>query len=395
MTGSAKPRVLCVDDEPHLLAGLVTTLRRRFEVSTAESGAEGLRALGRDGPFAVLLTDYRMPEMDGAEFLGRAREVAPDTVRLLLTGHATLEAVIAAVNRGKVFRFLLKPCRADVLLEAVDDAVEQSRLVTADRVLLQGKLDEMSRHLLDAERLATLGTLAGAVGHELNNAVAAFDTALHLIEGDVAAGRPPAPGDLDVLRQVLSHLATHGKNLLHLGRPDRTAAESSDICRVAADTVVMLRSAGILRRAQVDLALPQVGIRVPVPRTRVEQVLVNLLKNAVDAIAEVTGRAARLHIGVTLEADGASVSCSVADNGRGIPADELSSIFEPYYTTKPPDRGTGLGLFVVKQIVESAGGRLEVASQVGLGATFTFRLPVAASTRDAARPALATAAAAG
>ena len=115
-----RERVLCVDDEPSILDGLRRELNRRFDVTTALSGAAGLEALEREGPFAVVVSDMRMPGMDGATFLGHVRERAPETVRVLLTGHADLEGAIAAVNQGNIFRFLTKPCPRDILMEALE-----------------------------------------------------------------------------------------------------------------------------------------------------------------------------------------------------------------------------------------------------------------------------------
>ena len=126
MSTSALPRILCVDDEPNLLAGLANTLRRRFDVTTAANGPDALRIVADAGPFDVIVSDYRMPGMDGAEFLRRARQLAPTTVPVLLTGHATLEGAIAAVNEGRVFRILLKPCPPEILIGAIDEAVAQA-----------------------------------------------------------------------------------------------------------------------------------------------------------------------------------------------------------------------------------------------------------------------------
>jgi two-component system cell cycle sensor histidine kinase/response regulator CckA len=145
---TAFARVLCVDDEPLILEGLTTNLRRHFEVTTATSGADGLRALAENGPFSVVISDFRMPKMDGAVFLARAREMAPDTVRILLTGEASLEGAIAAVNLGHVFRFLTKPCSPSDLHRALTDAVEYARLVTADRHKLERKLKEVADYRL-------------------------------------------------------------------------------------------------------------------------------------------------------------------------------------------------------------------------------------------------------
>ena len=115
MQSRAKPRLLCVDDEPNVLDALARQLRQRWDVVTATGGQSGLERLVRDGPFAVVMSDMRMPGMNGAAFLATARTVAKDTVRLLLTGQTEIAAAIAAVNEGHIFRFLTKPCSGETL----------------------------------------------------------------------------------------------------------------------------------------------------------------------------------------------------------------------------------------------------------------------------------------
>ena len=149
MKADAKPRVLCVDDDPRVLESLTQVLRRRFRVSTAVGGESGLELLEQDGPFAIVLSDMRMPAMDGAEFLARVRAQAPDTVRMLLTGYADVESATAAVNRGRIFRFLTKPYPPDLLIEAFQAAAEQHRLVTAERELLEKTLRSTVKVLSD------------------------------------------------------------------------------------------------------------------------------------------------------------------------------------------------------------------------------------------------------
>lgn len=136
----ARPKILCVDDEPNVLEGLTLNLRRRFEVLRAPSGAQGLEMLASEPLVSVVISDMRMPAMDGAAFLGRAREVAPDASRILLTGQADLTSAIAAVNDGQIFRFLQKPCAPTALIPAVEAGVQQHQLVTAERVLLEQTL---------------------------------------------------------------------------------------------------------------------------------------------------------------------------------------------------------------------------------------------------------------
>jgi len=151
---AGKPvKILCVDDESNVLAGLELHLHRRYDLSTASSGAAGL-ALLESNTFAVILSDMRMPGMDGAKFLSRARQLAPDGVRMLLTGQADLDSAIAAVNEGQIFRFLMKPCAPDRLLAAFQSAVEQHRLLTAERVLLEQTLRGSVKMLTEVLALA-------------------------------------------------------------------------------------------------------------------------------------------------------------------------------------------------------------------------------------------------
>lgn len=149
VAGFAQPRLLLVDDEPAVLEALALNLKRSFEVVTAPSGADGLEYLQAESDFAVVISDMRMPKMDGASFLSRAREVAPDAVRILLTGQADLEAAIKAVNQGQIFRFLTKPCPRDTLRGAIDSAVAQHRLLTGERVLLEQTLRGSIKMLVD------------------------------------------------------------------------------------------------------------------------------------------------------------------------------------------------------------------------------------------------------
>jgi DNA-binding NtrC family response regulator len=114
-------RILFVDDEPNVLEGIRRTLRKQGDLFTAASGADGLRMLSEDGPFALVVSDMRMPLMNGAQFLAKVREQAPETVRMILSGQADLQATIDAVNDGHIYRFLSKPCPTDQLLGAIDD----------------------------------------------------------------------------------------------------------------------------------------------------------------------------------------------------------------------------------------------------------------------------------
>jgi response regulator RpfG family c-di-GMP phosphodiesterase len=140
MTAHLRPRVICVDDEPHVAGGLSLHLRRRYDVEIATSAQAGLDALARRPAAAVVISDMRMPGMNGAEFLARACASHPETTRILLTGYAEMEAAVAAINEGQVFRFLVKPCPPPTLLATVDAAAELHRVIVAEKLLLEKTL---------------------------------------------------------------------------------------------------------------------------------------------------------------------------------------------------------------------------------------------------------------
>lgn len=133
-------RVLFVDDEKFVLATFRRNLCKHFEIDVAEGGSAALRQCEEHGPYAVVVSDLKMPRMDGIELLGRVKDRWPDTVRIMLTGHGDLDTAMSAVNQGAIFRFLTKPCAPEVLVAAVGDGMRQYRLVTAEKELLRGTL---------------------------------------------------------------------------------------------------------------------------------------------------------------------------------------------------------------------------------------------------------------
>lgn len=245
----------------------------------------------------------------------------------------------------------------------------------AAKASIEEQLDETRQSLLLAERRATLGTLAGGVGHELRNIaqiqVAAVDELLAALANheDVTTLTRQLLPDLE---RVAEHIAEHGKRLMQLARPGPDHVGPIDLNTVVKDVVSMLRGAGKLRRLTVQTEVGPEPLIVTVNRTRIEQILVNLVVNAVDAIGD---RSGSITIDVHPSADGRRVVCEVRDTGCGIAEDDLPKIFQPFFTTKTEDKGTGLGLPVARGIVESYGGTLNATSVVGTGTTFVFDLP--------------------
>jgi response regulator RpfG family c-di-GMP phosphodiesterase len=164
-----RPRVLCVDDEPQVLDGLGLHLRRRYEVLTAPGGFAALEMLRTAEPIAVILSDMRMPGMDGTTFLKAARQIMPDATRILLTGYAEPDTAIAAVNEGQIFRFLSKPCPSASLLAAIEAGEALNRLVTSERVLLEQTLAGSVRMLTDV--LALSGPVSFGRGNRIKRLV--------------------------------------------------------------------------------------------------------------------------------------------------------------------------------------------------------------------------------
>jgi len=204
--------VLFVDDEPDVLDGLRRRLRTAFSVRTAVGAEEGLAAVASGTPFAVVVSDVRMPGMDGIAFLREVRRRAPESTRMLLTGQADLNAAVGAVNEGAVFRFLWKPCPPQVLETALRDGVAQHRLVIAQRELLQLTLRGAVQALL--ETLALANPLAFARATRISRRVVAVAGALEAEDAwqiEVAAMLAQL-GTVTLPPAVLDHLH-HGVRL--------------------------------------------------------------------------------------------------------------------------------------------------------------------------------------
>ena len=149
MSGSQAASVLCVDDDPRVVEGLTLHLRRDYRVLTALSGAQALERLKESGGTAVVISDMRMPGMDGATLLNQVMQRYPDATRILLTGDPGRDAAVSAVNTARIFRFLTKPCPPDQLRAAVEAGVMQHRLVMAERSVLKETLIGCIKALID------------------------------------------------------------------------------------------------------------------------------------------------------------------------------------------------------------------------------------------------------
>ena len=133
-------KILLVDDDSNVLEGYQRSLRGEFQLETALGGQEALRLAAEKGPYAVVVSDMRMPGMDGIQVLASIKARWPDTIRVMLTGNADVQTAIDAINEGSIFRFLNKPCNKEVMGKTLTAALVQFRLITAEKVLLEQTL---------------------------------------------------------------------------------------------------------------------------------------------------------------------------------------------------------------------------------------------------------------
>jgi PAS domain S-box-containing protein len=332
---------LLVDDS----SGLRTVVRRRIEDGDI---------LRREESWLVAKNGDRIPvSVTGSPVMNDKGE---------------LQGIVLVARDVRELRQLLTEKEAEILRRR--KAEEELRAAKAS---IETQLEEARKHLLLAERRATLGTLAGGVGHELRNIaqiqIAAIDEIAHALETNQLQQR--IVEIMPDLERVGEHITQHGQRLMQLARPGPDRVAPIDLHEVVRDVGGMLKMAGKLRRVQLELVLGREPLMVTVNRTRIEQILVNLITNAVDAIvADGT-----VTVEVRPSDDGKRAIVEVRDTGTGIPPESLEKIFEAFYTTKDSDKGTGLGLPVVREIVTSYGGQVAVESKVGAGTTFRFDLP--------------------
>ena len=170
----AHERVLCVDDDANILEAMRRTLGTSLNLTLAVGGEAGMKAIRDDGPFAVIVSDLRMPVVDGITLLKFCAEAAPTTVRILLTGNADLEHALLAVNEGNIYRFLTKPCPASQLKSALRAGIEQHQLLVSQKVLLEQTLRGSIRAL--SEVLSLVHPVIGAQTSRIRRLVVELGT---------------------------------------------------------------------------------------------------------------------------------------------------------------------------------------------------------------------------
>lgn len=379
MNPSDLPAVLYVDDDALNLRVFDANFGQRFRIFRCSSPAEALATLEqRRGEIGVVLSDQRMPGMTGVELLERARTIAPDAKRMLVTAYADMQAVIDAVNRGQVTRYFVKPWDRAELLAALEDALKIARL--------ELRIREVESRMMKAERLATLGQVTAGIAHELMGPVGYLQQNVSALQRDLqqviqyASKHLSSDANrgvsevLEDLPSLLNDLSTGTEHLRQVALGLRAQARGEDL-EQSADVAEVVSFAVKLARAEVRERARLVSngepVRVAFGPVKLCQVLLNLVVNAAQAM-EGTGRQGRIEVRWVTVGD--EVKLTVADNGCGIPQELQEKVFQPLFTTKPVGIGTGLGLSICKDLVTQAGGQLRLSSVQGEGTEIELTL---------------------
>jgi signal transduction histidine kinase len=366
--------LLLVDDEAEFRNTLAKRLQKRGLRSLQAPDGETCLAILAKQPVDVVVMDVMMPGINGIDALLTIKKHYHQTEVILLTGNANTQDGVEGIKSG-AFDYLTKPVEFEHLLGKIVQAYDK---IISDREqkLAKEYKARIEQQMIATERLAALGTLAAGVAHEINNPLAiinesagylrtvlqkkdltersykaSFDKVLEKIETSVKRARR-------ITHQLLADV---GKNEPVLAQIDMQALVN--------ETVQLIRRDADSKKIRVNIEANRNQRALWADPNQIRQVLINLLNNAIQASDEGG------EIIVRLQSTDQGASIDVIDSGIGIPKENVDRIFEPFFSTKAPGKGTGLGLFVSRDIIEKCGGRLTVESQLGKGACFTIQIP--------------------
>jgi len=374
-----KGNILVIDDELGIREGCRRALvPQGFTVETAATMQEGLRKI-RESDFDLVLLDVMLPDGRGIDLLSPIREKDPDTVSVIITGYATVELAVEAIKQG-AYDFISKPFTTDLLLMTVNQGLERRRLSLEAKRLqaIEQEAAELARDKEEMERLDRFKTaFTLTVAHELRAPITALQSfLLAMLKGYV-----PPDQQQNILQRAIERaqeLLDLVDDLLNLATAKQEVVPSKREILSLADVlekVIPLLQAQAEERGMTFTVEVRQRPLVEANPGQIGQLWTNLISNAVK-YTPAGGR-----VTVTLEEkDGWAVGM-VEDTGIGIAPEDQAKIFEEFYRTpqakEMEHRGTGLGLPLVKRIVEGHGGTIEVESALGQGSRFSFRLPVA------------------
>lgn len=389
MPSSTPPLVLYVDDERANRIVFEQSLKSDFLIKTADGAKAALDVLATE-EVAVLVTDIRMPEVDGLELLRIAKDKYPTTLRMVITAFSDVDPILRAINEGLVARYIVKPWHREELIQVLRWATELWSFGKDSAELL--------RRLLETERLASLGGLAALYVHDLKTPIMVVNNTLDELRA-VAESVPAlhaaieqAPIDERVKARLLQkvddtpELVQDAKQASELiggmvkGLTEYIRNEKPSEPPIIDPVPIIDFTLNMFQRVTVHVAA-QIGYRGAkhLPRVRISpvdltQVLVNLVNNATQAVAA-RGEPNR-HVALEARTQGDMLELQVRDDGVGMPPEVLKRVGTPWFSTR--SEGTGLGIANCQRLIGRAGGRMRIESEPGVGTTVTILLPTAA-----------------
>jgi signal transduction histidine kinase len=368
---------LLVEDSPNDAELVLLELRRggyRVQWERVQTGPDLERAL--EGDWEIVLSDYSMPSFSGLEALSIVKRKGIDVPFIIVSGTVGEEAAVGAMRAG-AHDYVLKQSLVR-LCPAIDRELREAELRASQK--------KMQEQLLISDRMACVGTLAAGVAHEINNPLAAIVANLELMSRDLTsvADRLDLTDRLHEVFDELSDARESADRLRHIVRDLKIFSRATDeehrgaveVQRVLESSLRMAWNE-IRHRARLIKDYSEVPA-VEANEARLGQVFLNLIVNAAQAIREGDADHNQIRVSTRQDRDG-NVVTEIGDSGTGIPAENLTRIFDAFFTTKPVGVGTGLGLSICHRIVSGLGGSLEVESEVGKGSVFRVVLPPARS----------------
>ena len=367
-------RLLLVDDEDGFRQTIAKRLTKRgLAPDQAADGNECLSILEKKAMDVVVL-DVKMPGMSGIEVLRNITDNYPKTAVILLTGHATASDGVEGIKSG-AFDYLMKPIELEHLFNKIIQAYDKIQRLDAEQKEAQYR-KQMEQQMIVTERLASLGTLAAGVAHEINNPLAIIRESAGWMRQLFAKDELkniPRHGDfvkaLDKVEKSVERASRITHQLLGFVGKSESAVTEVNLMELAEEALQLITHEVQNRDIQIIRQMESSLDTIWSDAYQIRQVLLNLLTNAIHAV-NFDGT-----ITIAVEDVGDSQVITVSDSGQGIPRENLDKIFEPFFSTKPPGQGTGLGLFVSRGIIEKLGGTVEISSKIGQGARFCIRLP--------------------
>ncbi len=397
--------ILLVDDESMVRTLLGNALKSDgHEVVTVGTKKEAFQYFSKV-KFDLLIVDKNLPDGSGLEIISGARNLNIDAESIVVTGYSDTDSAIEAINLG-VFRYVLKPFDLDTLRIDIHQALEAGRLRTnlkdtnlelkrANSDLREAivGMDESERRRMRAERLATVGSLAAGVAHEINNPLGLLSMIIpytvselgSLLESGTVEQDPEQTAvaftrmhkSLRSAQEAVEFLMGLSSDLHSLGKPEQEHPVPVNL-RDAAGSALRLIRHQLKNKATLVIDISE-DLTVLGHSRRLVQVFINLLTNAGKAIVEEDAPGLN-EIAIRGRLDGREIVVDVSDTGVGIPRENIEKIFNRFFTSTNPGEqvGSGIGLSIVQEIIKEHGGNMAVSSTQGNGTTFTFRLPVMA-----------------